>query len=158
MHGSTTTKGNHHAAFVILGTFNGMYARGIGHILIHHFNHTKRGHISGKCQLATHMLGQRLARLIRIKPQRTTREKLRIVAAKRKIGVGHGRMRTATPITRRAGISAGALGAHLNAPHAIHLRDGTATCANFHHFNHGNTQRQARALLEAPNARDFESA
>ena len=158
MHGATATKGNHHAAFVILGTFNGMDARGIGHILINHLNHAKCCHISGKCELPTHMLGQRLARLIRIKPERTTREKLRIVAAKRKIGVGHRRVRAATPVTGGARISAGTFGAHLNAPHAVHLRDGTATRADFHHFNHRNAERQARALLEAPNARDFKSA
>ena len=157
MHGAAAAKGNHHAAFVILSTFNGMHARGIGHILIHHFHHAKRGHISGKCELPTHMLGQRLARLIRIKPERAPREKFRIVAAKRKIGVRHRRVRAAAPITGGAGISAGAFGANLNAPHAIHLRDGTAARANFHHFNHGDAQRQAGTFLEAPNARDFKS-
>ena len=158
MHGAAATKGNHHTAFVILRTFNGMHARGIGHILIHHFNHAKRCHIRGKCELATHMLGQRLARLIRIKPERTTCKKFRIVAAKGKIGVGHCGVRAATPVTRRAGIGAGAFRAHLNAPHAIHLRDGTTTRADFYHFNHGTTQRQAGTLLEAPDARHFKSA
>ena len=158
MHGATATKGNHHTAFVVLGAFDGMYARGVGHILIHHLNHAKCCHISGKRELPTHMLGQCLARLIRIKPERTTREKFRIVAAKSKIGVRHRGVRAATPITGRARISARTFGANLNAPHAIHLRDGSATRADFHHFNHGNTQRQAGTLLEAPNPRDFKSA
>ena len=90
--------------------------------------------------------------------QRTAREKFRIVAAERQIGVCDGRMRATTPVTGRARISAGAFRAHLNTPHAVHLRDGTTARANFHHFNHGDAQRQARALLEAPNARHFESA
>ena len=61
MHGAAATKGNHHAAFVILGTFNGMHARCIGHILINHFNHAKCRHISGKSELPTDMFRQRLA-------------------------------------------------------------------------------------------------
>ena len=79
------------------------------------------------------------------------REVRRIQHAGDELGVGHGGLAAAASIARRAGIGAGAAGAHAERAALVEPGDGTAARADLHDVDHGDPHRIAVA-----DARRFE--
>ena len=88
--------------------------------------------------------------------QRASREVFWPYLAQHHIGIRDRRVPPVPAIAGRARLGAGALGPNLDAPEAVHRRDGTAAGPDFHHFDDGNAHGQPRSFLESIGAAHLE--
>ena len=73
--------------------------------------------------------------------------------AERQIGVGHRRFGSATAVTGRTRIGAGAHGSDCQQSHFAEMRDAAAAGADLDHVNDRRTDRQTASALEAVHTR-----
>ena len=129
-----------------------MHTGGIGHGLIDDLADTVGGHFGLQLQWFANRLGNRPRRALWLKRHLAASEARRVDAPEHDVGVGYRRMNPAPPIGGRPGIRGGAFRADTNSLQGVDVRDGTATGADFQHFNNRHPQGQPAALDEAGRA------
>ena len=98
------------------------------------------------------------ARLVERELDRAAGEVAGIDAAQHDVGIGHGGLRAAAAVARRAGLGAGAFRPDIDARQRIDRGDRAAAGADLDHLDHRDAQRQAAALQEAVLPRHLEGA
>ena len=99
----------------------------------------------------------RLPRPRDVERHRPAEEEAGVEVAQDDVGVGDRRLRPAQAVADRPRIGARRVGPDLEQSQRVDAGDGAAAGADLDHFDHGEVDRQARALLEAVAAIDLEA-
>ena len=157
MHRATATERDHRASFIGFARFDGVHPRGVGHVLIDHFDHAECCDRRFQAKLVANMRGQSNNGCFRHQLHRAAGKPCRIVAAKREVGVGHRREQSATAIAGRARIGAGGFRTNTDAAKAVDMGDGPTASADLDHLDHRYPQWQTGPFAKPSNAGHFEA-
>ena len=158
MDGRGAAEGDHGAVLQLLAALDGVHARGIGHVLLDDLADAKRRVEALQAERRADRLVDGDARLVERELDRAAGEVGGIDAAQHDVGIGHGGLRAAAAVARRAGLGAGAFRADIDARQRIDRGDRAAAGADLDHLDHRDAQRQAAALQEAVLPRHLEGA
>ncbi len=149
------TKGDQRELADIERAFGNITFAGGNHRFIHHGEYAPGRIDCSFIERFADLLQDRLFRRGAVELHVAAEKTRRIDISEHDIGIGHGRVRTAAPVTGRPRLRAGALRPDLEKAQLIDVRDAAAAGADFDQLDHRNQQRQSAAALEAPRARGF---
>src|SRR5581483_5064989 len=111
--------GDQRARTEILAAFDGMHARGIGHVLVDELAHAKGSMLHREVERLADIGGERAFGAAAIERHLAAGKSRRIDAAEREVGIGHRRLTAAAAIADRAGLRAGAVRADADASQRV---------------------------------------
>ena len=149
-------EGDERAAGHPLPPLDGVRARRVGHVLVHHLADAERGELRVEPKFPAHASLDRGFGPPPVEGNRASGEKLRIDPPQGDVRVRHGGFVSAPSVCRRPRLRPGARGSHLDPLQVVDSRDRPAPGPDFHHLDDGNPHRQPAPLLETVAAGDFE--
>ena len=158
MQRSGATERDQRAGAQVLPALDGMHARRVRHVLVHHLADTECRMLGCEVQRSCDPLGGRALGSSDIKRDLAAGEGRRIDTPKNHIGIGHGRFFAAAAVAHRPRLRPGAVWTDDDPPERVNARDRTAAGADLDHFDYRNAQRQSAALEEAVDPRHLEGA
>ena len=146
MQAPAAAKGHVRKLTGVMTLFNGDHAHSTSHLGIGHRQNGFRRFHSAQAQRLSHMLLNGLLRQICAQglQQAATQRTVCSDATQKHIGIGHSWSCVATVVARRAGHTAGRLGAYLQHATGVHRCNGAATRTNGFNLNHGRAHDQAK--------------
>ena len=151
-------EGDERASGHALSPLDGVRARGVRHVLVHHLADAERGELRVEPQFVAYASRDRGFGSLSLEGNRASREELRIDPSQDDIRVRHRGFVSAASVRRRPRLRPGARGPHLDPLQVVDPRDRPAAGPDLHHLDDGNPHRQPAPLLEAVAARDLERA
>ena len=151
-------EGDERASGHSLPPLDGVRARGVGHVLVHHLADAERGELRVEPQFVSYASRDRGFGPLSVEGNRASRERPGIDPPQDDVRIRHRGFVSAASVRRRPGLRPGARGPHLDPLQVVDPRDRPAPGPDLHHLDDGNPHRQPAPLLEAVAAGDLEGA